>query len=120
MEQKKKQENKKVLNAQVTVVSGITFKSKLEATTYKKLSEAGLNPLYEPEKFILWEGIKLDKVAYYCPVKERGKPSYLYDQYPRKLIHISYTPDFVIKYKDYIAFVCLQKIGLTFFCISDF
>ena len=45
--------------------NNIKFKSRLEVSCYKLLIEAGLNPSYESEKIILWEGFKPLKIFYY-------------------------------------------------------
>lgn len=47
------QQNKKVRNATKIEVDGITFKSKLEAYTYKKLKEAKIDAEYEQHRYEL-------------------------------------------------------------------
>lgn len=47
------QQNKKVRNATKIEVDGITFKSKLEAYTYKKLKEANIMADYEMHRYEL-------------------------------------------------------------------
>ena len=53
--------NKKIRNATPLTYDGITFRSKLEAFTYKKLLEVGIRPEYENEKF---EGHQLESINY--------------------------------------------------------
>lgn len=91
--------NKKVKNATSTEYDGIKFKSKLEVTIYKALKEKGLDPLYECNKYILQEGFRPLKPYYIkgsCPKTANGYA---------KIIQISYTPDFVVKYGDNILFI---------------
>ena len=91
--------NKKVKNATSVEYDGIKFKSKLELTIYKALKEKGLNPLYECNKFILQEGFRPSKPYYLkgiCPKTANGYA---------KIIQITYTPDFTVKYDDKILFI---------------
>ena len=91
--------NKKIKNATPTEYDGIKFKSDLEVTIYKALKEKGLNPLYEWHKFILQEGFRPSKPHYVkgvCPKTANGYA---------KIIQITYTPDFTIKYDDKILFI---------------
>lgn len=91
--------NKKVKNATSTEYDGITFKSKLEVTIYKALKEKGLNPLYERTRFILQEGFRPSKPYFIkgvCPSTANGYA---------KVIQITYTPDFEVKYNDKILYI---------------
>ena len=91
--------NKKVKNATSTEYDGITFKSKLEVTIYKALKEKGLNPLYERTRFILQEGFRPSKPYFIkgvCPSTVNGYA---------KIIQITYTPDFEVKYNDKILYI---------------
>jgi hypothetical protein len=54
-------ENKKVRNATKVEIDGIKFRSKLEAYTYQKLKEAGIEAGYETVKFTLIEPFKYNK-----------------------------------------------------------
>lgn len=94
-----KSENKKVKNATELVIDNIKFKSKLEASVYKHLVEEGFVPGYELEKYVLWEGIK-PTIPFY------GKKG-LDD---KKLIDITYTPDFTFSYKD--KFIIIEVKGM--------
>lgn len=88
-------ENKKVVNTKKGEYDGIKFRSQLEISCYKKLIEAGFNPTYESDTFILLEKFKLTRVLFYAPVK--GKITL----YPRGIMNMTYTPDFLIEYKGY-------------------
>lgn len=48
--------NKKIKNATAIENQGIKFRSVLECKMYKWMKEAGYNPQFEPDKFLLWEG----------------------------------------------------------------
>ena len=48
-----KTQNKKVKNATKVEIDGITFRSKLEAYTYKKLKEAGISIEYEKHRYTI-------------------------------------------------------------------
>jgi len=82
--------NKKIINASPLEYNGITFKSKLEVMIYKTLSQAGFNVAYEPSKYIIWEGFK-PKIPFYT----KDKKTRLLKLDDKKLIDITYTPDFV-------------------------
>lgn len=98
-------ENKKVKNTKATLYDGIQFKSKLEVACYKKLIEAGLPALYEPEKVVIAEGFRLENVKYYCPYKKRGVGN-VYSLNNVKIQDITYTPDFVIRdYKGWDIYI---------------
>lgn len=51
--QKKNLENKKIKNATKIELDGISFRSKLEAFTYKALKEAGIHTEYEQHRYEL-------------------------------------------------------------------
>lgn len=81
----------KIRNSTSCEYDGIKFKSKLEMRTYKLFQEEEFNFRYEPEKVLLWQGIILNKVKLYK--SDKG-----FETNP-KLRDITYTPDFLIKYK---------------------
>jgi hypothetical protein len=57
--------NQKIRNAQALQVNGITFRSKLEAFTYQKLLDNGINDFkYEEEKFTLLEAFDYPHESY--------------------------------------------------------
>lgn len=99
-------ENKKIKNTNPKEFDGIKFKSTFECNCYKHLKESNLEFSYESEKITLWEGIKLDKVIFMAPKKlSLGKYGKVLEYNNKKLINITYTPDFILtkgKYKIYM------------------
>lgn len=95
--------NKKVKNAVCKTYNDITFRSKLEASCYKKLEASGLSFSYEPERINLWEGGKIHNV----PVFEQKKGVKLMQSLnnPFKLRNMTYTPDFKVVVKDNIIYI---------------
>ena len=67
--------NKKIKNATCVEISGIKFKSKLEAYTYRALKQNGFNVLYEPKRFTLIPAFEFNN---------------------KKIRAITYKPDFII------------------------
>lgn len=92
--------NKKILGATSLVSNNITFKSKLEVTIYKELLQAGFNPKYEEQKFVIWEGIKPTKPFYNRDIKTKMLKLDM-----GKMRDITYTPDFTFKYKKYLIII---------------
>lgn len=93
-------ENKKIRNASPLEFEGISFKSKLEKTVYLTLREHNLPALYEPHKFILWQGFKPS-----VPFYNRDKVSRLLKLENKKLVDITYTPDFVFSYNGWLVII---------------
>lgn len=91
-------ENKKIKNATSLTVNNITFKSKIEASVYKHLLQAGFSPAYEEKTYTIWEGFK-PTIPFYGKTGLNMK----------KLISIHYTPDFTFHYKD--VFVIIEVKG---------
>lgn len=85
--------NKKIKNATKNVYDGITFKSRLEAMIYKTLLESGFDVKYEPWKYTIWEGY-YPKVPFY----NRDSKTGLLKLDKKKLLPITYTPDFSFEY----------------------
>lgn len=96
-------ENKKIKNASPLEYEGISFKSKLEKMAYQTLREQGLPVEYEPQKFIIWEGFKPTVPFYNKDLKTR-----MLKLETKKIIDISYTPDFIVKYNSYMAILELK------------
>jgi hypothetical protein len=94
----KHSENKKILNATPLEYDGIQFKSKLEKMAYQTLRENSLPVEYEPKKFIIWEGFKPT-----VPFYDKDKVTRMLKLDSKKLVSISYTPDFLIKYNGYLV-----------------
>lgn len=86
--------NKKIKNATKTVFNGIKFKSKLEESFYKTLTQAGFKVEYEKYKFTLIDGFTPT-----VPFYNRNKAK-VFNKEMSKIRAITYTPDFVIRIKD--------------------
>lgn len=87
--------NHKVKNATPLEYNNIQFKSRLEVMIYKTLLQEGFNVQYEPAKYIIWEGFK-PNVSFY----NKDKKTRMLKLDNKRLIDITYTPDFVFEYKD--------------------
>ena len=79
---------------------GISFKSKLEKTIYQVLREQGFPAKYEPRKFILWQGFKPT-----VPFYNKDKTTRLLKLEHKKLVDITYTPDFVFSYRGHMVII---------------
>lgn len=101
-------ENKKIINATPTSYNSIEFKSKLECSIYKVLVAEGLNPKYEPQKFIVWEGFRPS-----APFYARNKKTKSIEINKTKILNITYTPDLVFKWGDYTVFVEVKPDNFT-------
>jgi hypothetical protein len=86
-------ENKKIKNARKTVFNDIAFKSKLEESFYKTLSQAGFEVNYELKKFNIVEGF-FPTIPFYNRSKSK---EFRLDM--QKVRPITYTPDFTLVYK---------------------
>lgn len=87
--------NHKVKNATPLEYNNIQFKSRLEVMIYKTLLQEGFNVQYEPTKYIIWEGFK-PNVSFY----NKDKKTRMLKLDNKRLIDITYTPDFIFEYKD--------------------
>lgn len=103
-------ENKKIKNASKHTYNDIEFKSSLEVTVYKTLLQEGFNPKYEPKTFIIWEGFK-PTVPFYtknyfkrkdCRIEKLSNDT-VKDNRP--ISNITYTPDFIVQYKNKIIII---------------
>lgn len=70
---------------------GIDFASKLEAHMYKLLRKNKVDAEYEPTKFTIIEGFEADFSCY----EKTATKKYLHDRGHKKILPITYTPDFV-------------------------
>lgn len=95
-------ENKKIKGAVSVQLDNIVFKSKLERSCFIKLANSGLPFSYESEKIVIWEGKRLTNVQYYLPNPRNRKELRIVT---RPLISITYTPDFVIRTGNIVAYV---------------
>lgn len=105
--------NKKIINASPLSWGGIDFKSKLEVMVYKTLLENGITPQYEPIKYTIWNGYKPLKAKFYD--KDRSGLLRLND---KKIISITYTPDFVFDYGFLKVFIEAKGIENDVFYIK--
>jgi len=87
-------ENKKIKNATPLEYDGIRFKSKLEVMAYKTLREHGFPVMYEPVKFVIWDGFKPT-----VPFYDKDNGTRLLKPNAKKLINVTYTPDLMFPYK---------------------
>lgn len=101
--------NKKIRNATITKQGNITFKSVLEKTCFNLMVEAGLSPLYEPERIVVYNGFKpmcdfYDKETdsqHKKRIENTGKQSgKILVKNTSNIQPITYTPDFYVKYND--------------------
>ena len=93
-------ENKKIKNASPLEYDGISFKSKLEKMTYQTLKEQGFPVEYEPHKFVLWQGFRPT-----VPFYDKDKSTRMLKLENKKIIDITYTPDFVFTYKGFLVII---------------
>lgn len=98
--------NKKIKNATPYKEDGITFKSKLEASCYKRLKSLNIVPLYEQKSFNLIDSFKPPNFLKLLIGKLGDKTLSVYTKLIRKA---SYTPDFTFEYKGH--FVILEVKG---------
>ena len=101
-----KQENKKIKNAQPLEYEGILFKSKLEKMTFITLKEAGFPVKYEPQKIVVFEGFKPT-----VPFYDKNKATRMLALQTKKLVSITYTPDFMFEYNNHL--VIIEAKGFT-------
>lgn len=93
-------ENKKIINASPLEYDGISFKSKLEKRAYQTLKEQGFPVLYEPKKFIIWEGFRPN-----VPFYNKDASTRMLKMDSKKVIDISYTPDLMFEYNNHLIII---------------
>lgn len=93
-------ENKKIINASPLEYDGISFKSKLEKMAYQTLKEQGFPVLYEPRKFIIWEGFRPN-----IPFYNKDTSTRMLKMDSKKVIDISYTPDLMFEYNNHLIII---------------
>ncbi len=93
-------ENKKIKNASPLEYDGISFKSKLEKMIYQTLKEQGFPIEYEPHKFVLWQGFHPT-----VPFYDKDKYTRMLKLKSKKIIDITYTPDFVFTYNGFLVII---------------
>ena len=97
--------NKKIRGATSIEYNDIRFRSHLEYYCYKHLEASGLKFEYEPDRFTIWEGLKLKFVEVFAP-RKLGLGRYEKEMMKsnRALLSTTYTPDFRVNYKEYIIY----------------
>lgn len=93
-------ENKKIKNASPLEYDDIFFKSKLEKMIYQTLREQGFPVEYEPHKFVIWQGFRPT-----VPFYDKDKTTRMLKLESKKIIDITYTPDFVFKYNNFLVVI---------------
>lgn len=93
-------ENKKIKNASPLEYDDIYFKSQLEKMIYQTLREQGFPVKYEPHKFVLWQGFRPT-----VPFYDKDKSTRMLKLENKKIIDITYTPDFVFTYKGFLVVI---------------
>lgn len=96
--------NKKIKNATITEYNGITFKSKMELRVYKELLQNGFTPEYESETFTLFSSFKPHHSRCFLPTKDGSLK-----ESTNVVRSITYTPDFIIRFKGKIRAVIEVK-----------
>lgn len=79
------------VNSKKKTLDGITFASSLEHYCYKKLKESGLEFGYESDKFDVLPATTYNAIYF----KSAPKSKAMVNKQGKKVIGISYTPDFV-------------------------
>lgn len=82
---------RQITRSKKTVVNGIQFASKLEAHMYKLLKHNNISYKYEGEKYILIDSFQYEASSY----EKTATKKYLHDRGNKKILPISYTPDFI-------------------------
>lgn len=93
-------ENRKIKNAHPLEYAGIQFKSKLEKKCYTSLIDNGLKAEYEPVKYVIWEGFKPT-----IPFYSKDGTTRQLKKNNKKIISISYTPDFVFEHNGHTIII---------------
>lgn len=93
-------ENKKIKNASPLEFDDIYFKSQLEKMIYQTLREQGFPVKYEPHKFVLWHGFRPT-----VPFYDKDKYTRMLKLESKKIIDITYTPDFVFTYNGFLVII---------------
>ena len=121
--------NKKIRNATLSKIKGITFKSQTEKMIYKALLENGIKPEYEKYTFVLWDGFTPITPFYDQETdKQQDKRNELENSgrktpkilVPKteKVIGVRYTPDLHFKVKDVDIWIEVKGIENDVFYIK--
>lgn len=86
-----KKKNRQITRHKKTKIDGIQFQSKLESHMYLLLKANKIKAGYESHKFTIIDGFELPFSSY----EKTPKKKYLHDKGFKKILPITYTPDFV-------------------------
>lgn len=109
----KKTKNRKVKNATPMSYDGVDFKSRLEMAVYKMFKEAGFDIKYESCKYVLWKGFKPT-----IPFYNRKKRFQELKLDNKKIMDITYTPDFQFSYKDHLVIIETKGVSTDVYMIK--
>lgn len=119
--------NKKIRNATECKIDNLTFKSQLEKSIYRTLSELGFNPKYEPMTFELWGGFSPLTPFYDKETDTQQKQrvengddikSKILVLKSNKITGIRYTPDFYFKYGNLNVYIEAKGVENDVFYIK--
>jgi hypothetical protein len=82
---------RQITRSKKTTIDGIQFQSKLESRMYLLLKANKIPFGYESEKFTIIDGFYSDHSSY----EKTPTKKYLHDRGNKKILPITYTPDFV-------------------------
>ena len=86
-----RKKNRQITRSKKTKIDGIQFQSKLESHMYLLLKAHKIPNGYESTKFTIIEGFDIEFSSY----EKTPKKKYLHDKGHKKILPITYTPDFV-------------------------
>ena len=96
--------NKKIKNATLSEYEGVALKSQTEKLIWKTLNEQGIKAVYETEKIVLIDGFKPTKY-FYTRVKNKLTKRWELKTDFKKVINITYTPDFIFYLNGYKVYL---------------
>ena len=82
---------RQITRSKKTTIDGIQFASKLESHMYKLLKAHKIQFKYEGEKYVLIDDFRFESSSY----EKTTTKKYLHDRGNKKVLPITYTPDFV-------------------------
>ncbi len=94
---KKRNKNKRKVNSKKKVVDGIHFASTLESQMYQLLKQSGIYSVYEGKSYITFNSFDYGEECYER-VQRRSKE--MVDR--KKVLQVSYTPDFIGQNEEWI------------------
>jgi hypothetical protein len=87
----KRKNNRQITRSKKTKIDGVEFQSKLESHMYLLLKANKIPAGYESQKFTIIDGFHADFSSY----EKTPAKKYLHDRGHKKILPITYTPDFV-------------------------